>query len=99
MSIVMLNTELLKYPEDILVPKNFESLYALTKSIKKDGLLHEIIVCKDSEDDSYLIICGLKRVLACKLLDIKEVPCKIIEIEKGRELETRMRLNASSFLD
>lgn len=90
---VIISIDNLKYPESILNPENFEYLYPLTKSIYKDGLLHEILVCKDSEDGYYVIISGLKRVMACKLLDIKEIPCKIIDVEKGKELMTRARLN------
>ena len=50
-------------------------------------------MAESGKEGKYVIISGVRRVKACKMLGMKEIPCKIIEVEPGKELETRKRYN------
>ncbi len=65
--------------------KNFdkESIEELSNSIKAHGIIHPIIVVKDSE--GYMIIAGERRWRAAKNINLKEVPC-IIKHYEGKQL-------------
>lgn len=83
----------LQFLDDCFMPANFEGLCQLTKSIQADGLLHDIIVTESSDPDKYIVIQGVKRIMACKLLDMEELPCRVIDVEPGKEKEVRFKLN------
>jgi len=57
----------------------------LAASIKKDGLLQPIVVRPDGE--KYQIIAGERRWQACRSLDMRNVPVKIMEADEVRTLE------------
>lgn len=57
----------------------------LAASIKKDGLLQAIVVRPDG--DKFQIIAGERRWQACRSLDMKTVPVKIMEVDEVRTLE------------
>lgn len=57
----------------------------LAASIKKDGLLQPIVVRPDGE--KFQIIAGERRWQACRSLDMKTVPVKIMEVDEVRTLE------------
>lgn len=65
---------------------NESKLIELSESVKKHGLLQPIVVCKNKNDDSYVLIAGERRLRAHKLANISEI--KAIEIEVN-ELESR----------
>lgn len=90
MSIITIDIEKLEFLEEC---PSLDHIPALAESIKEDGLLHEILVAESGKEGKYVIISGIRRVEACKMLGMKEVPCKIIEVEPGKELETRKRFN------
>ena len=90
MSIITIDIEKLEFLEECF---SLENIPALAESIKEVGLLHEILVAKSAKEGKYVIISGVRRVKACKMLGMKEIPCKIIEVEPGKELETRKRFN------
>lgn len=57
----------------------------LAASIKKDGLLQPIVVRPDGKN--YQIIAGERRWQACRTLEMKTVPVKIMEADEVRTLE------------
>jgi len=90
MSIIAIDIEKLEFLEK---PSPSENISVLAESIKKEGLLHEVLVAKSAKEGKYVVISGVRRVKACKMLGKKEIPCKIIEVEPGKELETRKQFN------
>lgn len=54
------------------------SIIDLSKSIKKEGLLHPVILKKIS-DNKYRVVCGQRRIAACKILGFKTIPSIIKE--------------------
>lgn len=58
--------------------KNFneDNLRELADSIKKHGLLEPLLVKKGTEGN-YEVICGERRLRACRLAGVREVPCLI----------------------
>lgn len=56
---------------------NDEKVEHLARSIKVGMLLHPIIITKD-----YQLVAGLHRIKAYELLKIKEIPCRIIEVDE-----------------
>ncbi len=60
---------------------NFEEdpLVELSASIKEHGLLEPLLVTQNN-DGRYEIICGERRLRACKMAGVKEVPCIIRDV-------------------
>lgn len=67
--------------------KNFNQheLDELADSIKRNGLLQPILVCK--KDDKYEIIAGERRMRASKIAGLKKVPIIIKETDENKKLE------------
>ena len=55
-----------------------ESVEDLAKSISQVGLIEPIVVKRNG--DSYEVIAGHRRLLACRIAGLAFVPCKIIEV-------------------
>lgn len=80
------NASLLELKVDDIHPnpaqprKNFDpsSLEELAESIRSEGLLQPIIVRK--KKDGYELIAGERRLRACKLLNLKYIPAKIVDV-------------------
>jgi len=51
-------------------------LSALAASIKAIGLLHEVIVTGQGD-----LVCGRRRVEACRSLGWKDIPCRVVDID------------------
>lgn len=62
----------------------------LKTSIQKFGLIDPIIVNKD-----LTVIGGHQRLMVCKDLDFKDVPCVVLNLTKEKEKELNVRLNKS----
>ena len=71
--IIMLDVNKITVNENIVYDK--DALNELAESIKKLGLVIPIVVHKDGE--TYRIVAGSRRFIACKLAGLKEVPVKI----------------------
>lgn len=58
--------------------KNFneENLHELADSIRQHGLLEPLLV-KNSKEGGYEVICGERRLRACRIAGVKEIPCLI----------------------
>jgi ParB family chromosome partitioning protein len=59
-------------PDETQPRKSFEDIETLAASIKKHGLIHPILVRKES--GKYIVISGQRRYLAFKFLGIQEIP-------------------------
>lgn len=60
-----------------------ESLRELAESIKENGVIQPIAVCK--RDGGYLLISGARRVKAAKIAGLKTIPAMLIEIESDEQ--------------
>ncbi len=72
------------------IDTNSKKFLSLLNSIKEHGVLHPVIVkpLKD-EPDKFLLVTGHQRLEAAKLLELKTIPARIIDVdeEKIRELQ------------
>ena len=88
-----LQNEFLNIKIDDLIPSqhqprkvfNKSSLEELSESIKKYGILNPILVKKNGEN--YEIISGERRVKACILAGITEIPARILEVDDKKITE------------
>ncbi|MEW5693980.1 MAG: ParB/RepB/Spo0J family partition protein [Candidatus Hydrogenedentota bacterium] len=64
---------------------NEEELKELADSIKVNGLLQPLIVRK--QGDTFELVAGERRLRAASIAGIKEVPCKILDINDEKMLE------------
>jgi ParB family chromosome partitioning protein len=79
---------------DLIEPNKYQprkifddaALHELAESIKKNGIIQPIIVCKLPHSDKYSIIAGERRWRACRLAGLHEIPIVIKEIEKSERL-------------
>lgn len=75
---------------DNILPKNIisdrdnisidDSIIALSKSIKKNGLLQPIVV-KKIDNEKYRIVCGQRRIVASKLASLTKIKATIKEFD------------------
>lgn len=49
------------------------SLPVLAQSIARHGLLQPIVVQKNPENDRYMLVCGARRLAACRMLGLEEI--------------------------
>ena len=88
-----LQNEFLNIKIDDLIPSqhqprkvfNKSSLEELSESIKKYGILNPILVKKNGEN--YEIISGERRVKACIIAGISEIPARILEVDDKKITE------------
>lgn len=64
---------------------NNQSMAELTQSIKEKGVIQPVLVRR--KGDSYELIAGERRLRAAKLLDVKEIPVIIKDVEDRDSLE------------
>ena len=74
-------------PEYVKKKEELEKLHELAASIKKSGLIHPVIVYK--LNDSYRVVAGERRTLACKLLRKSEIEARVFN-EKPTEIALRL---------
>lgn len=78
MNVVMINTLKLASSSFNFERKNDrEGISALAKSISQVGLLQPILVRKTAEN-RYRIVSGERRVKACRLAGLREIPCIVL---------------------
>ncbi len=56
------------------------SLIELAASIKKHGLLQPILVRKNAQVGRYALVCGARRLAACRLVGIRNVDALVMEL-------------------
>jgi ParB family chromosome partitioning protein len=64
------------------------ALQELAASIKEKGLLHPIVV--RHVRDGFEVIAGNRRLEACKMLGIKQIPCHIVELDDKEAYEASL---------
>jgi len=62
-----------------------EKLIELSESIKENGLIQPIVVCKHSDTD-YELIAGERRLEACKIAGLNEIPIYIRDVTEKERL-------------
>jgi ParB/RepB/Spo0J family partition protein len=74
-----------------------EALQELAESIKSKGVLQPIIVrslAKDNPDNNlFELVCGSRRLRSCKIAEIAEIPCNILELSDEEVLEIQITEN------
>ena len=58
-----------------------ESLALLAASIARHGLLQPIVVRRNSRAGRYVLVCGARRLAACRLLGLREIDALCLEID------------------
>lgn len=71
------------------------SIVMLSKSIKTNGLIHPIVV-RQLENNTYRIVCGQRRLLACKLLGYSKISAIVKSFDSTKD-EMIMILHENSF--
>jgi ParB family chromosome partitioning protein len=64
------------------------ALQELAASIKEKGLLHPIVV--RHVRDGFEVVAGNRRLEACKMLGIKQIPCHIVELDDKEAYEASL---------
>lgn len=59
-----------------------ETLAPLAASIARHGLLQPIIVRRNREAERYALVCGARRLAACRLLGMKEIDALCLEVDE-----------------
>ncbi len=67
-----------------------DALEELAASIKKLGLLQPPVVYPDN--GRYILLCGERRLLACKKAKVKEIPCMVIDPPATPEVALQLSL-------
>lgn len=67
---------------------NETSILELAESIKENGILQPLLVRPTAE--GYELVCGERRLRACKLIDLKTVPVQIKDLNDQEALEAQI---------
>ena len=67
---------------------NEQSIQELSESIKENGLLQPLLV--RPTDKGYELVCGERRLRACKLIPLKSVPVQIKDLNDQEVLEAQI---------
>lgn len=59
--------------------EDYGDLGELARSIKERGLIHPIAVQSDTGEPPFILAAGGRRFLACKLLEMQEITCRIYD--------------------
>ena len=80
------------FSEDPEIKKHQEDeIYALADSIKKDGLIHPLVLI-EKENGKYIILCGYRRFMTLRHLEVEWVDAKVYKAEDLTE-EERLRIS------
>ena len=71
---------------------NDENLVELSASIKKNGLIHSILV-RETEPDVFQIVAGERRYRASLLAELKEVKCEVRELSDEQAEDIQIQEN------
>ncbi|MFH4966514.1 ParB/RepB/Spo0J family partition protein [Gaetbulibacter sp. M235] len=67
---------------------NEQSILELSESIKENGLLQPLLV--RPTDKGYELVCGERRLRACKLIDLESIPVQIKDLDDQEALEAQI---------
>lgn len=74
--------------------KDLGDLKELTASIKESGVMQNLTVVENPDDDeTWLVVIGNRRLEACKAAGVKELPCVISDMDYKAQLATMMAEN------
>lgn len=59
-----------------------ETLAPLAASIARHGLLQPIVVRRNSQEGRYALVCGARRLAACRLLGLKEIDALCLDLDE-----------------
>ena len=62
--------------------KEDEALASLAASIARHGLLQPIVVRRNSQAGRYALVCGARRLAACRLLGMKEIDALCLDMDE-----------------
>lgn len=78
-------------------------LAELAASIARHGLLQPIVVRRNSEAGRYALVCGARRLAACRMMGFREIEALLVEADEAEAaacfLEEHMTHCPASFLD
>lgn len=76
------------------VRKQYNGIEELAESIKARGILQNLTVVPDPEEDgTYLVIIGNRRLTAARVAGIETVPCVIAEMSEREQVQTMLLEN------
>lgn len=79
------------------------SIAMLAASIARHGLLQPVVVRRNARVGRYALVCGARRVLACRVLGMKEIDALLIEADEQEAaacfMEEHLTHRAPGFLD
>lgn len=87
------------YPHPENPRKDIGDIQELTESIKKNGVMQNLTVIPGHwkngvwEEDDYTLIIGHRRHAASKAAGLKELPCKIVELDYREQIATMLEEN------
>lgn len=64
----------------------WEEVGKLADSIQKVGLVHAITVCWNNATHSYVVVCGVRRLLACRILGMKRITCHVVSQKQADDM-------------
>lgn len=70
--------------------KDVGDVSELAASIRESGVLQNLTVVPGDTDGEYTVIIGHRRLAACKLAGIKEVPCIVADMNDQEQFRTMM---------
>ena len=74
--------------------KNIGDLQELKDSIKAFGILQNLTVTTESEQEKYVVVCGHRRLAAAQEIGLKAVPCAIVkEMPKKDQIAMMLQEN------
>lgn len=76
------------------VRKEYRGIEELTESIKARGILQNLTVVPDPDEEGmYLVIIGNRRLTAARLAGIESAPCVIAEMDEREQVQTMLLEN------
>lgn len=79
------------------------SVLMLAASIARHGLLSPVVVRRNAQAGRYALVCGARRVLACRLLSMKEIDAIVLDADEAAAaacfLEEHATRRSVHFLD
>lgn len=76
------------------VRESYEGIEELAASIKKNGILQNLTVVPDPEnEDMYLVVIGNRRLTAAKEAGIASAPCRIADMEEAEQVMSMLTEN------
>lgn len=73
-----------------------EGMAQLAASIARHGLLQPIVVYRNNQAGRYALVCGARRLAACRMIGMKEIDALCIEADEGSAMACFMEEHALS---